>query len=64
MFLLYIGWIWLGINRLLYENLEEFSSGYLMKILDENEYENENWLGNLQENGNEFLENGQARSGS
>jgi hypothetical protein len=25
--------------------LEEFSSGYLMKILDENEYENENWLG-------------------
>jgi len=44
--------------------LEEFPSGYLMKILDENEYENENWLGNLQENRNELLENGQARSGS
>jgi hypothetical protein len=44
--------------------LEEFSIGYLIKFLDENEYENENWLGNLQENGNELLENGQARSGS
>jgi hypothetical protein len=42
--------------------LEEFSSGYLMKILDENE--NENWLGKTLENENDLLENGQARSGS
>ena len=39
------------------KNLDEFSIGYLMKILDENE--NENWLGKTLENENEFLENDQ-----
>ncbi len=39
--------------------LDEFSIGYLMKILDENENENWNWLGKTLENENEFLENDQ-----
>jgi len=41
------------------KNLDEFSIGYLMKILDENENEKENWLGKTLENENEFLENDQ-----
>jgi len=39
--------------------LDEFSIGYLMKILDENENENWNWLRKTLENENEFLDNDQ-----